>query len=135
MNFMLEKINININRDDNSVNDYLFCISVFGQIPNKISIFSNYDFKQFIDFLNQSSTEITTSKEIIHNGEECVTNEKHFVKIGNIYVSFVEYDKSSEFAEITDVMIYYNNDSVVETDSFLESINQFIIDYRNVGKG
>jgi hypothetical protein len=130
---MLENINININRDDVTVNDYLFCTSMFGQIPNRISIFSNYDFKQFIEFLNQTSVDVSTSKEIIHNGEECVTNEKRFVKIGNIYVSFVEYDKSSDFAEITDVVIYYNSESIAETDAFLESINKFVIDYRNVG--
>lgn len=129
----MEKININIDKDDYLVNDYLFCLSEFSEIPNKISIFNNYDIDKFIQFIDQKATTKNISKEIIPSGSEYIINERHFIKLDDIYISFTEYDNVSDLGYITDIIIYYKNgfDSIV--NSFLESINEFTIGIENIG--
>ena len=127
----LNKLNININKDDPSINDYLYCTSEFGGIPNKISIYNTYKIKEFIEFVNKLSISKIISKEIIPSGEDFIVNEKSLVKINNdIYLSFVEYDKNSELGAITDISIYYkSSESEKEVNELVDSISPFIIDY------
>lgn len=130
---MPNKLNININKDDASINDYLFCASNFDGIPNKISIYNSYKIKEFIEFINKLSTFKTISKEIIPTGQDSIINEKSLMKISeSIYLSFVEYDKTSELGVITDISIYYkSSDLEKEVNDLIESISPFIVDYQD----
>jgi len=129
---MLKKININIEKDDTSLNDYLFCLSEFGIIPNKISIFNVYDINPFAKFIDTISTKEISNIDIIPTGDGYIINKKRFVKIDtNIYLSFIEYDKESDLGIITDIIIYYLNDSKEKVDSLIKSMSEFIVDYQD----
>ena len=130
---MIENVNININKDDHSINDYLYCFAEFGEMPSKIKIFNNYDIDKFIEFTDKNSTTKNISKEFIPSGSDFIINEKHFINIDDIFISFVEYDKMSESGHITDIVIFYRISSESSVNSFLESIHPFLIDYENVG--
>lgn len=123
-------LNININRDDATINDYLFCMSEFRKVPNKISIYHNYDSSKFHSYISEISKESTKTKEIIPTtGCESIMNEKHFVKLSECsYISYIQYDKNTEKEVITDVIIYTINDDDVE--QILEKINEFKLDYQ-----
>ena len=121
----MDKINININKDDPSINDYLFCIKEFGEIPNRISIFNTYKIDKFNEFISGISSSNTISKEVIPTGSDYIINQKNFVKISNdIYLSFVEYDKVSELGIITDLIIFYRG-SDDEVNKLIESLSAF----------
>ncbi len=127
------KLNLNINKDDPSINDYLFCAADFDGIPNKISIYSTYKIKEFVEFVNKISISKSLSKEIIPTGEDSIINEKSLVKINDgIYLSFVEYDKTSELGVITDISIYYKSSEFEkESNDLIESLSPFIVDYQD----
>ena len=123
---MIKNINININRDDPTLNDYLFCLSEFDETPSKITIFNNYKTSEFLDFTNDKSVIQSVNSEIIPD-EENIINEKKFVKIEDFFVSFVIYDKLSKFSHITDMSIYYKQSSEIGVNVFVESISKFAI--------
>jgi hypothetical protein len=122
-------LNININRDDATINDYLFCMSEFGKIPNKISLYHNYDSLKFHSYISELSKDSIKTKEIIPTtGCESIINEKHFVKINDCsYISYIQYDKNTDKEVVTDVIIYTINDDVNE---IIEKINEFKLDYQ-----
>jgi len=128
---MSNKININLNKDDTSTNDYLFCVSEFGEIPNKISIYSIYNVKLFNEYVNKVSKSQISAKEIIPTGEDHIINEKHLIKIDDYYLSFIEYDRESDLGVITDIIIYYLNDSKNKVDEFVKAIDEFVVDYQD----
>jgi hypothetical protein len=125
-----EKINVNINKDDDAINDYLFCISLFGEIPNRISIFSSYNTKEFSKFIDKHSKDKKISKEIIPGGQDTIVNQKSFVKITDeIYLSYVEYDRESDLSFISDLVFYFKNGCDDEVNNFISSLNSFVMDF------
>ena len=124
---MLKNINININKDDSSINNYLVCTSEFGYIPNVVSILNNYKIDTFTEYIIQVSLCNNISKEIISSGEDLIVNEKHFSKVGDgIYISYVVYDAKSD-GLITDVIIYHDNKSSEKVDEIVSEIQKFAI--------
>lgn len=122
-------LNININRDDSTMNDYLFCLSEFKRIPNKISIYHNYNSSEFHSHISKLSKDIVSTKEVIPTGCESIVNEKYFVKLSDYsYISYIQYDKDTDKEVITDVIIYTINDSDIE--ELLKNIDNFKIDYQ-----
>lgn len=129
---MLEKINVNINKNDPSINEYLYCVSEFNQIPNKTDIFETYNIDNFTKYLSSISEDINISKEILPNGEDYIINEKRFVSIKDIFLSYVIHDKNSEFAIVTDISIYFKKQDTDLVESIIKDISEFKVDFQNV---
>ena len=91
------QLNININRDEPTLNDFLYCWSIFGTRPNKIILYNTYSTREFNEILSKHSTSKNSLTEIIPDGEDYLINEKVFVKINDdIYISFVIIDSRSD---------------------------------------
>jgi hypothetical protein len=120
-------LNININKDDQSLNDYLYCWNEFGERPNKILTYSHYDPLKFMEYINKSKIKSCgTITEIFPVGEESLINERTLVQIEQkIYLSFVVYDKDLESSIISDVAIFYIDDVVENVNSILDNILKF----------
>ena len=127
----MRNLNVNINKDDSSINEYLYCLSIFDSFPNKVTIYNTYDFNTFLKLLSTSKLE-AISIEIIPNGDDSIINQKQFHKIDdNIYVSFVVYDIKSELPITSDLVFYYKNGDNVDINKIIEKISESIIDYQN----
>jgi DNA replication protein DnaC len=127
----MQNLNININKDDSSINEYLYCLSAFDSFPNKVTIYNTYDFNSFLTLLSPSKLE-TVSIEIIPNGDVSVINQKQFHKINDgVYLSFVVYDIESELSIASDIIFYYKNDFNNDVNKIIEKISKSIIDYQN----
>ena len=122
------KLNININKDDQIINEYLYCLSKFNQPPNKINIHTSYKINEFKKLIDDISTIIFSHTEIVPNNEGNIVNEKKFNLINDteIYISYTEYDRESDFGVVSDVIFYHKNykdkDKVEDIISKIEKI-------------
>ena len=58
-------INININKDDSNLNDFLSIWDYFGKRPNKITIHTTYSTKLFTELMSSKFVEKNTFTEIL----------------------------------------------------------------------
>jgi len=74
---MKSKINLNINKDDYNINDFLYCWNKFGTRPNKVILYNQYSTKLFNELIIGTSENRFT--EIIPSDDFNVINEKVLV--------------------------------------------------------
>ena len=117
-------VNININKDDNSINDYLYCWAELGQRPNKITLYNHYKSDEFIEFISKIRLEYNgLFTEVIPTGTDYILNEKTLLKIGDtIYISYTHYDKLSDEKIIGEVCLIYLNKAVDEINNILKKL-------------
>ena len=131
------KINININKDDNNINDYLYCWAELGQRPNKITLYNHYKSDEFIEFVSKIRLEYNgLFTEVIPTGTDYILNEKTLLRIGDhIYISYTHYDKLSDEKLIGEVCLIYLNKSVDDINNILKQLESFVseIDIEDVG--
>ena len=127
------KINININRDDYNLNDYLYCWSVFGERPNKISLFNHYETESFLDFISKNKiTHNGTFTDVVPTGVDFIINEKTIVKVSEgVFISYFHYDKQSDEDIITEVCIFYTNEESDKVNEILSNLDKFQLDLSN----
>lgn len=128
----MSEVNINVSNDDDNINDYLHCLSKFGETPSRLSIFSNYKIDLFTTYISSKSNIKYTDSEIIPNGDDSIVNSKYFVEINNdIFLSYSEYDKNSPLGVISDITIYYKIIKSNDVDTIINDISSFIVDYQD----
>lgn len=123
-------INININKDDHNINDYLHCWSEIGERPNRITIYNQYKSDLFISYIN---TKIIDNNgifsEYIPTDTDYIINEKKLVKIDNtIFISYINYDIKNENSIIGDVTIIFSNNDITKIDRIIEEFEEFVVD-------
>ena len=66
----MNKLNnsVNINRDDNSLNDYLYCYNLFGKVPSRINIIGHFKYLEFAKAL------MDLEHESVYNSTDIITN-------------------------------------------------------------
>lgn len=117
-------LNLNINKDDSSVNDYLYCWDQFGSRPNKVTIHDNYLAQEFLDVISKLVVESNNFTEIMPDEECDIVNSKVLDKLNeNIFLSYVILDKNQPDSIISDVVFLYKEDSDKdEINKILESL-------------
>jgi ATPase family associated with various cellular activities (AAA) len=119
-------LNININKDDHEINDYLFCWHKLGNRPNKISIFGHYQhdtFHKYISTRRKKFQGIFT--EVVPAGEDYIINEKCLVELtGDIFISYIQYDKQVPETLIGDISLFYLNKSVDNINIILSELQK-----------
>lgn len=118
-------LNININRDENEINDYLHCWSVFGSRPNKYVLHANYNVDSFIKYIGDSETSVVFT-EAIPAQDDVMINEKVLVKIDeSIYLSYTHFDKLVDESVIGDVVFFYKSGSAEKLNEIISNLEQF----------
>jgi len=119
-------LNININKEDDSLNDFLYCWDIFGTRPNKTLLYSNFDFAPFSKFLEeQKSEEISVFSEIIPSEEGDMINKKCFCKISeNIFLSYQHFDGDAEESFVNEVYFIFQNDAKSKIDDLISTLNE-----------
>jgi len=125
------RINLNINKDDSNLNDFLSCWDNFDSRPNKISIHTTYSTKLFADLMDEKFVEKNTFTEIIPTDEDFVINDKVFNKISdNIYVSFIIIDRNLDNSVVSDLVFYYKSEKEFKTvQKIVEELNSCLVDF------
>jgi hypothetical protein len=125
----MDKINININSDDNELNDFLFCYDEFGSRPNKIVVYNYYKNNILTDILNKLDyNEFNIFTEMIP-GETNIINDKILVKLSeNIYLSYIALDVENNDSIINDITFYYKSlDDYSSIDDFLNKLSPALV--------
>lgn len=125
------KLNLNINKDDSVLNDFLFCWDQFDSRPNKITIHNNYSTVEFVDSVSEHTISKNIFTEIIPSDDENIINEKVLAKIDDgIYLSYVIVDKNVESSIISDVVFFYKEDSnIKDVNKVIEEIEKTVLDF------
>jgi predicted AAA+ superfamily ATPase len=119
-------LNLNINKDDSNINDFIFCWNEFGSRPSKVTLHNTYITKSFIDIIDNLVQEENTFTEIIPSDDQYIINDKILAKISEfIYLSYVVIDREHESSMISDLVFYYksedNSEEVLKIVNDLES--------------
>lgn len=125
------QFNINVNRDDATLNDFLFCWSKFESRPNKIVVYNTYSTKEFNEIISKITSDRNILTEIIPDGEEYLINDKIFLKIlDGLYISYVQIDRNSDKSIINELCFFYKGDKEFKTiQTTIESLNGCLVDF------
>lgn len=128
----MDKINININKDDNIINDYLSSWSNFGSRPNKITIYTTYSSVGFHSILDGEFIDKNINSEIIPDDDSLIINDKVLSKINDsIYVSYYIIDRNSENSIVNELTFFYKDakSDLVKIEEVVDKLNKCIIDF------
>lgn len=128
-----KKLNLNINKDDSSTNDFLYCWSEFSSRPNRLTIFNSYS---AVDFNNNILNEFkskTVHTEIIPGEKESIVNDQLLVRIeDNIFISYVILDRNNENSSVNEVTFFYKSDDdynrIIE---IVGKLDEFVVSYED----
>jgi hypothetical protein len=126
------KINLNINKDQNELNDFLISWNNFGKRPNKISIQNTYLTSSVTELIDSLSSEKEVFTEIVSSKEgKMIFNQEIFCKINDgIYVSYFIIDKNQPHSIVSDVTFFYKDSSnYEEVKEIIESMNSCLINF------
>lgn len=131
--------NINVNKDEPDLNDFLLSFSLFNRRPSKISLYSDFNPEVFWNILNQSykltPKSVYCNSEIYPIGDKAfLANHRYTVELNkHIVITFLELDKmpDEETGYITNVIIYYDNSKVEMSDIFKDITPAMIVNSQN----
>jgi len=104
-------LNLNINKDDSSINDFLFCWSVFETRPNKILVHDSYLSEDFLKIINSETIEKNEFSEILPDEECDIVNRKVLAKLSEtIYLSYVLIDINQPDAIVSEITFFYKSE-------------------------
>lgn len=124
-------LNLNINKDDSELNDFLFAWEQFESRPNKIVIHNTYSSKLFNELFSEYIEERNFFTEVIPSDEEFIINDKMFVKINEgVYCSYIIIDRRHENSIISEITFYYKSESDFEmVQELVEKLNSCIVGF------
>jgi hypothetical protein len=124
-------VNLNIDKDDYHLNDYLVCWEKFRHRPNKILIHNTYSGKLFDEVITKYIIEKNVFTEVIPDTEELIINDKLFIKLDEgCYISYIVADRLSESSFIDSVTFYYAN-GYEKVQDFIDELNDCVLDYED----
>lgn len=125
-------LNLNINKDDAELNDFLFAWEQFESRPNKIVIHNTYSSKLFSELFNEYVEERNFFTEVIPSDEEFIINDKMFVKINDcVYCSYIIIDRRHENSIISEITFYYKSeDDFKLVQELVEKLNSCIVNFQ-----
>jgi hypothetical protein len=124
-------LNLNVNKDDAELNDFLHCWEQFESRPNKIVIHNTYSTSLFIEVLNTYITDRNFFTEVLPDDEGFIINDKMFVKTtDNIYCSYIVIDRKHENSIINEVTFFYKLEDDFETiQEIVEKLNSCTVNF------
>lgn len=124
-------LNLNVNKDDAELNDFLYCWEQFESRPNKIVIHNTYLTNQFNDVLNEHVVERNFFTEVLPAEEVFVINDKMFVKISEeVYCSYIVVDRKHENSIINEITFFYKTEENFSTiQDIIEKLNVCAVNF------
>lgn len=124
-------LNININKDDSDLNDFLYCWSKFGSRPNKVIIYNSYLKDAFSEVISEYIEEKNVFTEVIPSDTSIILNDKMLVKLNeNLYLSYLVIDRTNENSVIHDITFFFSNyeEGLNNINEIIEKLDDCIFD-------
>jgi len=124
-------INLNVNKDDSNLNDFLFCWNKFKSRPNKIVIHNTYSTKQFLSIVEKIEQSKNVFTEIIPDYDDYIINDKILVQLSdNFYISYVVIDRNLDSSIVSDVVFYYKEpDDFINISKLIDELESAIVNF------
>jgi hypothetical protein len=124
-------INLNINKDDNSVNDFIYCWDQFKKRPNKLTLFNTYVTSKFKEMTDELFIDKNTFSEVLPDENGYSINDKVLAKISNdVFVSFVVIDRNIEDSVTTDLLFLYKEEKSLEKiQELITKLEDCLVDF------
>lgn len=123
------KFNININKDDHNLNDYLHSWTELGDRPNKTTLHGYFDTEKFLKILeNKNYVNVNSFCDIAPSDEVSIVNQKNFIVIdGKFFLTFTHFDKNHEESLIGEVSFFFTNNSEPSVEKIIEEILECVV--------
>lgn len=130
-NTVIPSLNLNINKDDSELNDFLYCWNQFTTRPNKILIHNTYTTKLFNEMMSNYVVEKNYFTEVLPTDNSFIINDKMFVKVSDtIYCSYVVFDRNQEDSMVSDLCFFYKNvEDFEQIQKIIEESNSCLLDF------
>lgn len=124
-------INLNINKDDNTINDFIYCWDIFKSRPNRITLFNTYLSDKFKEQTDEIFTEKNFFSEIFPTEDGYAINDKILAKINDeIFLSYVVVDRNLEDSITTDLLFIYKKEKNLEKiQEIITKLDECIVDF------
>ncbi len=123
-----QKVNININKDDSLINDFLEIWGEIGKRPSKINLFRNFEQKKFCEFVQNLTLQNCVTKDIIPLEDGEIINIRHFTKIQeNIWITYTHFDSDNDEGFVGEVGFIFDYDESEVVNSYVDILDEFII--------
>lgn len=131
MNKEKTHINLNVNKDDSNLNDFLYCWDKFKSRPNKIVIHNTYSTKQFLSIVEKIEQSKNVFTEIIPDYDDYIINDKILVQLSeNFYISYVVIDRNLDSSIVSDVVFYYKEpDDFINISKLIDELENTIVNF------
>ena len=127
-----KNMNLNINRDDSHINDFLLIFDSIGSRPYRVIIHDTFSGPEFEKILLEKNAVCENSvTEFIPSDDDYLVNEKNLSKIDDdIWVSYVILNKNSESFLINDVVFFFkDNEQKSKIDEIFLELSECLVDY------
>ena len=123
-------LSLNISKEDNNSNDFLYCWDKFGDRPNKITIYASFTKYGFNTIIDKYTEYKNSSIELIPAEDFDIINDKSIIKISdNIYLSYYILDRESDNSFIHEVVFFYESEKdLEEINKITEELNNYNIE-------
>jgi hypothetical protein len=119
-------LNLNINKEDNQLNDFLFCWNLFDKRPNKTSVLTSFKSIDFQNFLLKFDIKtINTFTEIFPLENDSIVNRRSIGQYNDdIFISYTEYDIEQEDSLINEIHLFHKEAFSNELDILYQELLQ-----------
>jgi hypothetical protein len=124
-------INLNINKDDSDINDYIYIWDYYKKRPNKVAIHKSYtlDLEKEIAELSSENVKFT---EVIPSESEDIVNDRILSKLEineiTIFISYIVIDRRFQSPEISSLTIFYKDENDESSiDELVENFEKYSI--------
>jgi hypothetical protein len=131
-------MNININREDSNINDFLIIFDQMKVRPNRLIVHDSFSGQSFDKIIKKnikegeklSSNYVT---EFIPSDDDYIVNKKVLIQLDdNLWISYIEINSQSESFLVNDVCIFYKDEEQTEiVNKIISEISECILDYEN----
>jgi len=128
-------MNININKEDSSINDFLLIFDGMKQRPNRLVIHDTLSGKEFDEIIQKNiiSEKMDSNflTEFLPSDDDYIINRKVLRQLNDdLWISYVEINKNSESFLVNEVCFYYKDvKQEKELDEIFLEISECVVDY------
>jgi len=124
-------LNLNISKDDQETNDFLYCWEKFSKRPSKIVVHNSYSGNSFLEIFEPKIQDTNVLIEVSPGEESFLIHEKVFAKLTNdIYCSYLVIEKNTPNCIVSEVTFFFSDKKFIdEIQTIINDLNNCQLDF------